>query len=71
MFETTDLFSNKNQLQKLLGQDMKGNPTYIGQTLRKIADILNENKIEFALAGALSLGIIFFYPFYIKTYKNI
>jgi len=57
MFETTDLFSNKNQLQKLLGQDMKGNPTYIGQTLRKIADILNENKIEFALAGALSLGI--------------
>lgn len=36
---------------------MKGNPTYIGQTLKKITDILNENNIEFALAGALSLGI--------------
>ncbi len=36
---------------------MKGNPTYIGQTLKKITDILNENGIEFALAGALSLGI--------------
>ncbi len=36
---------------------MKGNPTYIGQTLQKIADMLHEHQIEFAVAGALSLGI--------------
>lgn len=36
---------------------MEGNPTYIGQTLQKIADIFNTHHIEFAVAGALSLGI--------------
>ena len=46
-----------HHLEHLLEQDMKGNPTYIGQTLQKIADILHEHHIEFAVAGALSLGI--------------
>ena len=36
---------------------MKGNPTYIGQTLQTIADMFHEHHIEFAVAGALSLGI--------------
>ncbi len=36
---------------------MKGNPTHIGQTLQKIADLFSTHHIEFAVAGALSLGI--------------
>lgn len=36
---------------------MQGKPTYIGQTLHKIADLFHEHHIEFAVAGALSLGI--------------
>jgi len=55
--EIKGIFSNVWHTERLLAQDMKGNPTYIGQTLKKVTDILNENNIEFALAGALSLGI--------------
>lgn len=36
---------------------MTGQPTYLGQTLQKIADMFHEHHIEFAVAGALSLGI--------------
>ena len=36
---------------------MKGNPTYIGQTLHTIADLFHTHHIEFAVVGALSLGM--------------
>ncbi len=36
---------------------MKGNPTYIGRTLQTIADLFRSHHIEFAVSGALSLGI--------------
>ncbi len=55
--QTNIAFSNGYHIEQLLGEDMKGNPTYIGQTLKKITDILNKNDVEFALAGALSLGV--------------
>lgn len=55
--EIINFFSIGSHLERLLESDMKGNPTYIGITLKKITDILNENNIEFALAGALALGI--------------
>jgi hypothetical protein len=44
-------------IEKVVEHDMKGNPTYIGRTLKKITDIFNKHDIEFALAGALSLGL--------------
>lgn len=55
--ETKDRFSNIHPIERLVEHDMKGNPTYIGRTLKKITDIFNEHNIEFALAGALSLGL--------------
>ncbi len=57
IFDGTEPCLPTNHIETLLGHDMKGNPTYIGQTLQKIADMLHEHHIEFAVAGALSLGI--------------
>jgi hypothetical protein len=57
IFESTSSVLATHHLEQLLGHDMKGNPTYIGQTLQKIADLLHEHHIEFAVAGALALGI--------------
>lgn len=57
IFDRTPSLLQTHHIEQLLGQDMKGNPTYIGQTLQKIADMLHEHHIEFAVAGALSLGI--------------
>jgi hypothetical protein len=44
-------------IEQLLEYTMTNTPSFIGQTLHRIADLLRSNNIEFAVAGALSFGV--------------